>query len=173
MAQQERVRPFVGLTPAHEKEFRERGFTVFESILPWPLIQRLRAACDTARSLARSAAGPNAQRLQPILNQPSELPQGPFVEYGELPVLRQAISDLLSPSHRHGDRGTFGVLFEPGSSSWATNWHRDFRDNVEGLDRNKWWARFHYDAFFNQVGSHLPVCSSSFAFPRASRCKLS
>ena len=162
-----RPRPFAGLTAAHEAEFRELGFTVFESILPEPLIERLRAACDTARSLARAAGGPNTQRLQPILDQPEELDQAPFVEYGELPELRQAVADLLSPAHRHGERATFGVLFEPQESSWGTNWHRDFRDNIEGLDMGQWWERFHYDAFFNQVRRH-PLPTQSHTHPNVS-----
>lgn len=36
-----------------------------------------------------------------------------------------------------------------------SNWHRDWRDNIEGLSRANWWRHFHDDAYFNQVNCAL------------------
>lgn len=46
-----------------------------------------------------------------------------------------------------------------------SNWHRDWRDNIEGLDREQWWRRFHSDLFFNQINCALypddSLCAST------------
>ncbi len=108
--------------------------------------------CPGSGTLAREG-NPQAQRLQPVDR--DELDQAPLVEYGELATLRTAITDLLSQEHGFGDRSVFGILLEPRDHSYATNWHRDWRDNIEGLDRERWWRCFHNDDHFNQINCAL------------------
>lgn len=145
------------LRPDHQRQFRDEGFTVFEGIIPMDLVLRLRAACDGAREIARGERTPQAQRLQPVLR--CDVDQAAFVEYEELSQLRAAITGVLGladgDEYRHGQRHVFGVLFEPRDKPWATNWHRDWRDNIEGLDRQKWWASFRDERCFNQVNCAL------------------
>ena len=141
------------LTEAHREQYATEGYTVFRSVLPTPLIERLRAACTVVRRVARTEGSPQAQRLQPV--QRSDIPQQAFIEYASFPPLRRAVSNLLSPAHAHGDRSVFGVLLEPRDEPWATNWHRDWRDNIEGLDRGRWRAVFHSSLHFNQINCAL------------------
>ena len=139
------------LAPLDQREqFHRDGFTVFEEAIPTcasytglslsaptnvaadpgsmgapcrPLLHRLRAACHTARELARES-NPNAQRLQPVASQEDNgLYQQPFVEYGQLTPLRAAVAELLS-SHGQdndgfGDRNVFGILIEPRDEAYA------------------------------------------------------
>ena len=143
------------LTPQHEQQYREEGYCVFDGAIPGPLLLRLRHACEKARQLAREGS-PNAQRLQPVGSYSDVgLDQQPFVEYGELAPLRAAVCGLLSQEHGFGDRGRFGVLLEPRDAAWSTFWHRDWRDNIEGIDTSLWWRHFHDRAYFNQINCAL------------------
>ena len=47
------------------EELERQGFTVAKAILPPQLVEKLVAACDVAREIARREIGPSAQRLQP------------------------------------------------------------------------------------------------------------
>ena len=124
----------------HIDEYRTQGYTVFRQILPPSLIGDLRRVCDEARDLARQQHGSQAQRLQPIADFP--LDQQPFVDYAELPVLIDAIHRLLSPDFRIGGAPVMGVLFEPAEWPWCTHWHRDWRDNIPGLELARWDEHF-------------------------------
>ena len=148
--------PFTGLTPDHRRQFQAEGYTVLREIIPPALVLRLRDVCDVARRIARSERDAQAQRLQPVLR--DDLDQKAFLEYAELPELRAAISGVLGGGKgefRHGKREVFGVLFEPRDQPWATHWHRDWRDNIEYVDRAKWWAAFHDERCFNQINCAL------------------
>ena len=147
----------------HIEEYRMWGFTVFRQILPSSLVADLRRVCDQARDLARKERGPQTQRLQPIANFPLE--QQPFLDYVELPVLNDAIHRLLSPAFRIGGPQFMGVLFEPADTPWCTPWHRDWRDNVPGLDLARWHERFADDRYFNQVNCALYAESCTWVVP--------
>lgn len=149
---EQQVQPFV-LTAQHVQQYRDEGYTVFERIIPPPLLARLRAACEEARSLARSQNGPQTQRLQPVAR--PDLDQAAFVEYGELAPLRDAVRRLLAAPPQFGDRKVFGVLLEPRDRPYATNWHRDWRDNIEACDHDVWWGHLHDRACFNQINCAL------------------
>ena len=114
------------ISDAHIQDYHTRGYTVFQKILPPSLIEDLRRVTDRAREIARAENGPQTQRLQPVGEY--DVDQKPFVDYTELPELVDAIAQLLSPQHRHGDRDWFGVLLEPAESPYSTPWHRDWRD---------------------------------------------
>eukprot|EP01051_Picozoa_sp_SAG22_P018139 SAG22_NODE_2969_length_2061_cov_1.966871_3_plen_430_part_00 len=137
----------------HARRYHEEGYTVFRSIIPPPLLERLRVACGTARTLARGAGNPQAQRLQPVLQ--DGLDQAPFIAYEELAPLRAAVGRLLDQPARFGDRSVFGVLIEPRDRPWSTNWHRDWRDNIPGIDTDMWWQNLHDPACFNQINCAL------------------
>jgi hypothetical protein len=155
-----------GLIRHLQLQFAAEGFVVLPAAIPRPLLQRLRHACGPARELARTVRGPQAQRLQPV-GQYDGLDQAPFVEYAHLPALRRAIAQLISGDvaappatplpigEGHGDTKVFGVLFEPRDSAYCTNWHRDWRDNIEGLDRRHWWSHFYDARCFNQINCAL------------------
>ena len=147
----------------HIEEYRAQGYAVFRQILPITLVSDLRRVCDQARQLARTERGPQAQRLQPISN--FQLDQQPFLDYVELAPLNDAIHRLLSPAHRLGGPQIMGVLFEPADQPWCTNWHRDWRDNVHGLNLSRWDARFADDRYFNQVNCALYADSCTWVVP--------
>jgi hypothetical protein len=147
----------------HIEEYRTQGFTIFRQILPISLVTGLRRVCDEARDLARTERGPQAQRLQPITNFP--LDQQPFLDYVELPALNDAIHRLLSPAFRLGGPATMGVLFEPADLPWCTAWHRDWRDNMTGLDLAHWDAHFTDDRYFNQVNCALYADTCTWVVP--------
>ena len=147
----------------HIEEYHTLGYTVFERILPPSLLEDLRRVCQQAALLARSEKGPQTQRLQPL--ERDDLDQGPLVDYAELPALNDAIARLLSPAHRHGQRRVMGVLIEPAERSYCTAWHRDWRDNMAGLDLARWDEHFADTDYFNQVNCALYAESCTWVVP--------
>ena len=144
----------------HIDEYRTRGYIVFRQILPPSLIADLRRVCGEARDLARRQGGSQTQRLQPVSDFP--LDQQPFVDYATLPALIDAIHRLLSPDFRLGGPPVMGVLFEPAEWPWCTHWHRDWRDNIPGLELARWVADGRY---FNQVNCALYADSCTWVVP--------
>ena len=154
--------PFV-LTDRHIEEFHTLGYTVFEQILPPSLIADLRRVTDEARDLAREQSGPQTQRLQPVAD--FDLDQQPFIDYGSLPELVDAIHGVLSPAHNHGDLDHLGVLLEPADLPYCTHWHRDWRDNIYGLDLERWEKDYRDPNLFNQVNCALYEDSCTWVVP--------
>ena len=138
------------------------GYTVFAGILPPSLLSDLRRVCQRARELARERSGPQAQRLQPVFEY--DLDHRPFTDFAELPELVDAVHRTLSPQHTYGRR-ELGVLLEPADEPWCTHWHRDWRDNVADLDRERWEADYRDPALFNQLNCALYEDSSTWAVP--------
>ena len=147
----------------HIDEYHRLGYTVFQSILPPSLIDDLRRVTDCARQIARDRAGSETQRLQPVGN--FELDQQPFVDYTELPVLVDAICRVLTPRHKQGGPGSMGVLLEPAELPYCTRWHRDWRDNVSGLDLTSWDSVYREINWFNQVNCALYADSCTWFVP--------
>lgn len=138
----------------HIDQYHTQGFTLFRQILPPSLLGELRRVATQARGIARQLRGNQTQRLQPVGSYP-ELDQQPFIDYAELAPLNDAIHRTLSPRHSHGNRQMLGILLEPGDLPWCTQWHRDWRDNVSGLDLALWDAHFGDLDYFNQVNCAL------------------
>ena len=138
------------------------GYTVFAGILPPSLLSDLRRVCQRARELARERSGPQAQRLQPVFEY--DLDHRPFTDFAELPELVDAVHRTLSPQHTYGRR-ELGVLLEPADEPWCTHWHRDWRDNVADLDRERWEADYRDPALFNQLNCALYEDSSIWVVP--------
>ena len=149
----------------HIEEYRTLGYTVFRQIVPPALLTDLRRSSDAARLIARRHNGPQTQRLQPVGN--VEIDQQPFIDYAELPTLKDAIHRLLSPGHSHGNRDVMGILLEPAEHPYCTPWHRDWRDNVSGLDLNSWNEHMLDDQYFNQVNCPLYADSCTWIVPRS------
>ena len=137
----------------HIQEYHTQGYTVFEGVLPPSLIDDLRRVTDEARDIARKTHGPQAQRLQPISNYPID--QKPFDDFRDLPELHDAFARLLGPRHTHGNTGFMGVLLEPADEPWCTQWHRDWRDNINGLNLDRWDEVFSDINLFNQINCAL------------------
>lgn len=104
--------------------YRE-GYIVFRGLLPTSLVADLRRECDKAAVIARKHRGDQAQRLQPISAYADQIDQKPFRDYEELPALREALSQVLSPRHYVGGPDIMGVLIEPADGPYCTAWHRD------------------------------------------------
>ena len=151
------------LSDQHVEDFHTLGYTVFEQILPATLIRDLRLAADLARDLAREKAGAQTQRLQPVGD--FDIEQQPFIDYAELPELLDAIHQVLSPAHTHGDRQHLGILLEPADLPYCTHWHRDWRDNIYGLDLDQWETNYRDPDLLNQVNCALYEDSSTWVVP--------
>ena len=136
---------------------------MFESILPASLVGELRHSCDAARHLAREKAGPQTQRLQPVFDY--DIDHTPFTAFAELPELVDALQRTLSPGHTHGHADGLGVLLEPADLPWCTHWHRDWQDNISGLDLDRWEADYRDIDLFNQVNCALYEDSSTWVVP--------
>ncbi|HEY0073472.1 MAG TPA: hypothetical protein VGB77_05165, partial [Abditibacteriaceae bacterium] len=147
----------------HIEEFYTRGVTVFRSILPTSLISDLRRVTDQGRDLARRQQGPQAQRFQPVAAY--DIEQQPFIDYRDLPVLRQAVAQVLSPQHNYGDLQLLGVLLEPADLPWCTAWHRDILDNLPGFDPAHWGTMLHDLSIVNQVNCALYEDSCTWIVP--------
>ena len=70
------------ISEKHIAEFQMRGYTVFKGIVPESLLSDLRNATDVAREIARTELGPQAQRLQPVVDY--DLDHQPFIDFAEL-----------------------------------------------------------------------------------------
>lgn len=146
----------------HIEEYHRLGYTVFEAILPNSLVDDLRRACDAARALARERAGPQTQRLQPLFD--FDIDTAPFAAFTQLPALVDALQRTLSPHHTCG-HDALGVLLEPAELPWCTAWHRDWRDNIYGLDLDRWEADFRDVDLFNQLNCALYEDGSTWVVP--------
>lgn len=155
-------------TEKHISDYHLYGYTVFEEVIPSPLLTDLRRVTDKAREIAHEVTGPQAQRLQPIANY--DLDQQPFKDYGELPELNDAIHQVLTPNHYHADLTRTGILLEPANYPWCTDWHRDWRDHmpVEVFEEEfgeEWaWQSFHID-YQNQINCALYEDPSTWIVP--------
>lgn len=148
----------------HQDEFLRDGFTVFRGILPPALVRDLRRETEKGRESARNASGSQVQRFQPV--GAYDLDRKPFEAYRDLPELRDALARVLSPRHTYGDLDRWlGVLIEPASLPWCTNWHRDFRHHTTGEKRAAWErVRFDLD-YFNQINCALYADDSTWVVP--------
>ena len=147
----------------HIEEYHLQGFTVFEAILPPSLIEDLRRGCATARDLARERSGPQTQRLQPVFD--FDIDHTAFTDFVELPELNDALQQTLGPQHTYGHRDGLGVLLEPAELPWCTPWHRDWRDNIFGLDLDRWEADFRNQDLFNQLNCALYEDTCTWVVP--------
>ena len=145
------------ISEKHIVEFQMRGYTVFKDIVPESLLSDLRNATDVAREIARTELGPQAQRLQPVVDY--DLDHQPFIDFAELPGLVDAVAYVLTSRHRPSSLKTLGILLEPADVPYCTMWHRDGRDNPK-VNSEMWREAFHDPDFFNQANCPLYQDSS-------------
>jgi hypothetical protein len=138
------------LTDQHLDEFQRNGATVFRRILPTSLIADLRRAVDAGVAHVRADGNRQLQRFDPVAT-PGVDPK-PFQDFRELPDLVEAIARVLSPDHTIQSPA---VLIQPEDTPWSTYWHRDWRDNVPGLDIAEWEKVQQDRDFFNQYNCAL------------------
>ncbi len=148
----------------HIEDYQRHGFTVFRGIVPASLVGDLRRVTDQARELGRQAQGAQVQRLQPV-SAYEQLDPTPVQDYAELSILADAVQRTLGPEHVHSNPEVLGVLLEPAEQPWCTPWHRDWRDNMGGLDLVAWEADFRTPALFNQVNCALYEDGSTWVVP--------
>jgi hypothetical protein len=162
------------LTGRHVDEYHTLGYTVFESIVPPPLVHALREACEELRDEARRQGGPQAQRLTKIIG--TSVDPAPFEAYSGLPGVHAALEALIGPGTRHGTHmfwsaeqaeyhAGHGVLIEPAERPYCINWHRDWRDNVHGLRLEEWDKVCTNRRLFNQINVALYSDSSFWVVP--------
>ncbi|MCE9589491.1 MAG: phytanoyl-CoA dioxygenase family protein [Planctomycetes bacterium] len=100
------------------------GYIVFRQVVPVSLVRDLRREADKAADFAHKT-DVNAQRLQPVDKHEGLLDLKPFREYAQLPELREALDQVLSPRHYTGNLNAMGILLSPTTMPWCTAWHRD------------------------------------------------
>jgi hypothetical protein len=144
------IRMAFSFSARHLEEYGRDGATVFRQILPPSLIADLRRACAVGVAHVRAGGDPQQQRFDPAAI-PGIDPR-PFADYRELPDLVDAISRLLSPDHVVDAPS---VLINPEQMPWCTYWHRDWRDNMPGLDIPAWELVQDDADFFNQINCAL------------------
>lgn len=148
----------------HIEEYQRLGYTVFRGIVPPTLIADLRRQCDLAVQIVRERDGAQTQRFQPV--SAFAIDHAPFEEFQNLPPIRDAVARVLTPQHEaSGGLDLLGVLIEPAKHAWCTAWHRDWRDNVQGLDLKAWQARSQDIDLFNQVNCALYEDSCTWVVP--------
>lgn len=147
----------------HIEEYEAQGFTVFRNIVPAKLIDELRRECERGAAVARERSGPNAQRFQPITAYPVDAK--PFEEFRNLESIHDAISRIIPGPWELADLNVMGVLLEPAQDAWCTAWHRDWRDNIQGLDVAGWEAAYQNRELFNQVNCALYEDSCTWVVP--------
>jgi hypothetical protein len=150
------------LSDDHTVEFQTQGYTVFKQIIPTALISDLRSATDRARDIARKECGPQVQRLQPVADY--GIDQQPFIDFGELPELVDAVARVLTPRHTPSNPKTLGILLEPAEMPYCTTWHRDWRDNTK-IGGDLWRDVFDDVDYFNQTNCPLYEDSSLWYVP--------
>ena len=147
----------------HIEEFKTQGFTVFRNIVPPTLIDELREECDKAATQVRARDGANTQRFQPVSAFKVNLK--PFEEFGNLPEVHDAISRIFDFPFETSGVDMLGVLLEPAQDPYCTQWHRDWRDNIQGLDLDAWNAQYQNRELFNQVNCALYEDSCTWVVP--------
>lgn len=159
----------------HIESYHRHGYTVFRGIVPGPLIRDMRRESDKAFDLAQGKltpeqkkAGHQVQRLQPIRNY--KIDRRPFEEFGNLPELKDAVARLLTPRHQFPTEEYLGILLQPASKPYCTNWHRDWHYKYgwaakrAGFLEN--WERSYRDLnLFNQVNCALYEDSCTWVVP--------
>lgn len=147
----------------HVEEFHAQGFTVFRGIVPPKLIDELRIECDKAAAVVRERDGANAQRFQPVAAFPVN--QKPFEEFQNLPQIHDAISRIFDFPFEMSGLDLLGVLLEPANDPYCTQWHRDWRDNIQAIDLDAWQAQYQNPQLFNQVNCALYEDSCTWVVP--------
>ena len=145
----------------HIEQFQTQGYTIFRSILPASLIDDLRPVCARGREATRASG--EQQRF--VLRALDESDQKAFENYRVLPELCDAVARVLGPDIRHGDFDYTSVLIEPGELPYCTAWHRDWRDNMPGLDIEEWCGLQTDREMFNQVNCALYEDSCTWIVP--------
>lgn len=156
------------VTAAHAAFYRENGYVILRGVMPAALMERLRAMAEEARAIAHRLHGPQAQRLQPLGD---HVDVAAMREFTEQPDFVAAIRTILSDRHVPSDPATNTVLFQPADHCWATEWHRDLRDHMDGatlteLMGGREWTQVATDfANFNQYNCALYEDSSTWFVP--------
>jgi len=156
------------LTDQHIQDYHTLGFTVFQRIIPASLLTQLRREADKGRQWGREKRGAQVQRIQPI--GAYDLDLKPFMELAQLPEMIQALETILTPDHWYGKKREdpllqTGILYEPEQRPYCTVWHRDWRDNMRGLDVEVWQERSQELGLFNQVNCSLYEDTSLWVVP--------
>jgi len=150
-------------TDKHIEEYQTLGYTVFHGIIPVKLIDELRRECDRGTELARAQHGLQALRFQPIAK--FDINQKPFEEFQNLPEIRDAVSRIIQVDWEPSGLDIMGVLIEPSDSAYCMRWHRDWRDNVSGLDVRDWESHYQDVKLFNQVNAALYEDTCTWVVP--------
>jgi len=157
------------LTERHIEQYYKDGYTVFESLISPSLLHELRAMAERGRAIHWAKPGMTHQRLSPI--QKYDIGLDAFHEMAHLPELQEALLKLLGPdvSFVYTDKKNLttdaSILYEPRNDVWCTNWHRDQRDNIAGMDVFKWEARLLDWRLFNQMNLPLYHDVSTWVVP--------
>lgn len=147
----------------HLEEYTTLGYTVFRDIVPPKLVDELRRECDRGAEIQRERTNPNAQRFQPIAAFPID--QRPFEEFQNLESIRDAVSRIVQSTWEPSGLDVMGVLLEPREQAWCMGWHRDWRDNVPGMDVELWERDYLKLDLFNQVNCALYEDSCTWVVP--------
>ena len=145
------------------EEYQTLGYTIFRNVVPPKLIDELRVECDKAAEMVRARDGAHALRFQPV--SAFDINHKPFEEYQQLPEISDAVSRVLGMPWEQSDLGVLGVLLEPVGEPFCMQWHRDWRDNVPGVDLDFWNAHYENVALFNQVNCALYEDSCTWVVP--------
>lgn len=161
--------PFA-ITSEHINDYHRNGFTIFRDLVPVSLLRDLRREADKGRAIARERGGENAQRLQPIANYADRLDMKVFEDYHNYGPLVDALNGLFAEEFgekvdTHATGPHFAVLYEPATRPWCTQWHRDWRDNIKGLNVSAWEGVMKDIRLFNQVNFALYDDASTWVVP--------
>lgn len=147
----------------HIEEYQTLGYTVFRGIIPTKLIDELRRECDRGAELVREKSGPQAQRFQPITS--FDINQKPFEEFQALAETHDAVSRVIQVPWESSGLDVMGVLINPVELPSCMAWHRDWRDNIRGLDISDWESCYQDVKLFNQVNAALYEDSCTWVVP--------
>lgn len=154
------------LTDDHVTRYWERGYTVFERIVPVSLIADLRRAVRAGLVAVGDELGERGCRFKPRAD--DDMPLEPFDAFVSLPALQAALGELLTPEHALGQ--ILSVMVEPAVDTYCERWHRDWRSNIsEGVFekylRADWDEKCADPLYFHQVNCALYDDSSMWYVP--------
>jgi len=149
-------------TQQNRDEYFTQGFTILRGLIPPSLLTDLRRETDKARDIARAKYGPQTQRLQPVYAY-DELNHQTFRDFLNLPELQATVNGILGDDHGQSD--IMGVLLEPSSSAWATNWHRDWVHHDARVDKVDFEKVMMNPLMFNQFNAPLYDDHSLWVIP--------
>jgi ectoine hydroxylase-related dioxygenase (phytanoyl-CoA dioxygenase family) len=159
----------------HAAEYAGDGLTVVADAIPPALLAAMREQAERLRAHTHAVRGPDAHRPpggivggRLLVDFDGVVDPEPFAELAVLPRIRSVVDRLLGADFTL-DADAYTMLFNTTTRNECQPWHRDYRDNVPGIDVARWRSLVPDLRFFNQFNAALYDDVSLWVVPGSHR----